>query len=336
MFNKYLFTFLLSFLIVEGHAQNPDSTINYEVKVNKFIMGTIVETTARTTDIPNCKKALYYAYEEMERVENLLSYMKEGSEITKINKNSGIHPVHVSPETMEILHRALGYAQSLDGLFDVTIGPVTTLWGFSSEAGGHLPADKDIKANIPLVNYNNLQLSDKDTTVFLKKTGMKLDLGGIAKGYAIDRGSLILKQNGIDNFILNAGGDMYVSGQKSIDTPWIVGVKNPRNGEQLVARFNLENYAVATSGDYERFIVVDGRRYHHIIDPRNGYPSQLSESSTTFAATAEEADVVATYLFIIGARKALQKNIQRPFMIINKKGEQFSNTGFNNLAGLEF
>ncbi|MCB0281549.1 MAG: FAD:protein FMN transferase [Calditrichaeota bacterium] len=334
---KYYLVLLFIFLINPLTAQNPDSTaVDYEVKVSKFVMGTIVETTVRANDISYCKEALFHAYREMERIENLLSYMKENSEITKINNNAGIQPVHVSKETMDILHRAVGYAEKLHGFFDVTIGPVSTLWGFSSDAGGHVPAEKDIKKLLPLVNFKNLRLSDSDTTAYLQKPGMKLDLGGIAKGYAIDRGSAVLRQKGIKNFILNAGGDMYVSGTKAADTPWKVGVKDPRDNQKLVARFELKDYAVATSGDYERYIIVNGRRYHHILDPRNGYPGTLSESSTTFAATAEEADVLATYLFIIGAEKALQEKFDKPFMVINEKGENNYNESFKNLSGLTF
>ena len=334
---KYLLNVLLVFIICIGAVSAQDSSsVNYEVKVSKILMGTLVETVARSKDIPHCKQSLYYAYREMERVENLLAYQKKDSEISKINNAAGKHPVHVSAETFAILQRAVNYAQKLDGVFDVTIGPVTSLWGFSSPEGGHLPPRDEIMKCLPLVDYRKLVFNTKDTTVFLKKSAMMIDLGGIAKGYAIDRGSTILKENGITNFILNAGGDMYVSGQKDENTLWKVGIKDPRDGQKLVVSFDLKDYAVATSGDYERFIIVDGQRYHHIIDSRNGYPARFSQSSTTLASTAEEADMLATYLFIIGAQEALKKNLPIPFLIIDANSRKIANDLFKNLPALQY
>jgi thiamine biosynthesis lipoprotein len=299
-------------------------------------MGTPVETTARYPDINYCKEALYFAYREMERVEDLLAYQKESSEISKINRAAGVRAVPVSEETFAILQRAVGYSRKLDGLFDVTIGPLSSLWGFSGPQGGHLPLANEIEQQRKLVDYRDLVLNKADTTVFLKKKGMLLDLGGIAKGYAIDRGSRVLKEKGVTNFILNAGGDMYVSGEKEENIPWKVGIKDPREGQKLVASFALKDYAVATSGDYERFIMVDGQRYHHILDPRSGYPGKLCRSTTTFAPTVEEADVMATYMFIIGAQQAQQKNIAEPFLIIDAKGIKTSNPAFGKLKQLQY
>jgi thiamine biosynthesis lipoprotein len=334
---KYYFYVLVVIFSSFPVAQAADSSaVEYEVKVSKILMGTVVETTARHPDVVHCKKALFLAYQEMERVENLLSYLKSGSEIALINASAGKKAVHVSDETFEILQRAVRYADELHGLFDVTIGAISSLWGFSDPDGGHLPDPTDIKRRLPDVNYHDLVLNEQDTSVFLAYKDMQLDLGGIAKGYAIDRGSAVLKKNGIVNFILNAGGDMYVSGKKDSQTLWKVGVRDPRNGQELIARFDLKDYAVATSGDYERFFIVDGRRYHHIFDPRTGYPGDLTRSSTTFAATAEEADVLATYLFIIGSQQALVQNFTQPFLIIDGSGRQIASESFKKLPGLQF
>ncbi len=152
-------------------------------------------------------------------------------------------------------------------------------------------------------------INEKDTTVFLTEKGMSIDLGGIAKGYAIDRGSAVLKKMGITNFILNAGGDIYVSGTKGENTLWKVGIKHPRHSNDFIAEFDLKDYAVATSGDYERFKIINGKRYHHILDPGTGYPGTLSESSTILAPTAEEADATATYVFLLGWKKTLSDKI---------------------------
>jgi len=333
--NKSVYLLLL-FLSASLTARTADSSgVDFEVNVSKILMGTVVETTARYPDIAHCKQALLEAYHEMERVENLLSYQKPGSEISMINNSAGMKPVHVSEETFAILQRSVNYAQRLQGLFDITIGPVTSLWGFSSPEGGHLPPGKEILQMLACVDYRALQLTTRDTTAFLKKKGMLIDLGGIAKGYAIDRASVVLKQNGISDFIVNAGGDIYVSGQKDLTTLWRIGVKDPRNEGELIARFDLKDYAVATSGDYERFIIVGGKCYHHIFDPRTGYPGQLAQSATTFAPTAEEADVLATFLFILGPDQAQKEKFGHPFLFVDASGRKIMNRAFRELPGLE-
>ena len=332
-YSLYLFLLLLSASLAGRTADS--SGVDFEVNVSKILMGTVVETTARYPDIAHCKQALLDAYHEMERVENLLSYQKSSSEISRINNSAGIKPVHVSEETFSILQRSVNYAHKLQGLFDITIGPVTSLWGFSSPEGGHLPQKKEILQRLASVDYRNLALNTRDTTAFLKRRGMLIDLGGIAKGYAIDRASFVLKQNDITDFILNAGGDIYVSGQKDLTTLWRIGVKDPRNQEELIARFDLKNYAVATSGDYERFIIGNGKRYHHIFDPRTGYPGQLAQSATTFAPTAEEADVLATFLFILGPEQAQKDKFAHPFLFVDASGRKIMNRAFRELPGLE-
>ncbi len=328
-----LISLLLSFSI--NISAQTDTTM-YKISVMKYLMGTTVETTARSTDVNLCKEALLASYSEMQRIENLLSCQKDSSEISEINRASGIHPVKVSYETLNMLKRARAYCKKYNGVFDVTIGPLSDLWGFSEDKEIVLPADKTIKNLTKLVNYNNIDINEKDTTVFLKNKGMSIDLGGIAKGYAIDRGAAILINTGITNFILNAGGDIYVSGTKDKETLWKVGIKHPRYTNDLVAEFNLKDYAVATSGDYERFKIINGVRYHHILNPATGYPGKLSESSTILAPTAEEADATATYVFLLGWKKALSdKNINYPMLIVSSDGTVHYNQVFVKKYNLE-
>jgi len=319
---------------VSIHPQN-DTTM-YKLSVMKYLMGTTVETTARSEDINLCKEALVASYEEMERIENLLSCEKDSSEISAINRASGLHPVKVSSETLEMVKRAKNYCEKYNGVFDIAIGPLTDLWGFSEDKEIVLPEERVIKKLTKLVNYNDIVIDEKDTTVFLKKKGMSLDLGGIAKGYAIDRGSAVLKQLGIKDFILNAGGDIYVSGRKDKADLWEIGIKHPRNTNELIAMFQLKDYAVATSGDYERFKIINGARYHHILDPATGYPGRLSESSTILAPTAEEADAAATYVFLLGWEKALSdKKINYPLLIVSSDGSIHYNQVFKKDYNLE-
>ncbi|MEJ2636961.1 MAG: FAD:protein FMN transferase [Calditrichia bacterium] len=295
----------------------------YNVKVSKYLMGTIVETDVQGPDISACRKALLLAYQEMSRVENLLSYQISTSEISRINREAGIRPVKVSGETFGIIKRARNYSQKFNGLFDITIGVVTSRWGFSEngEQDITVPSDSELARLLPLVNYRLMVLNERDSTVYLQKKGMKIDLGGIAKGYAIDRGVHVLKQNNISQFFLNAGGDIYTSGKKDGLEKWRVGIKHPRHLDRIIAKFQLSDYAVATSGDYERFAIIGGKRYHHIIDPRSGFPSTQCRSVSVLAPTAEEADAMATWLFILGYNH-LKENPEftLPYFIVDGNG----------------
>ena len=273
----------------------------FEVSATKYMLGTKVEFKAMAPDILAAKKAFYYAYREIERVEGLLSSHRDSSEISAINLNAGVAPVKVSWETLAIVERAQEYAARFDGLFDVTIGAVTTLWGFNDDRDIAIPRHADLAAARHLVDYHLLRFSEVDTTVFLTGKGMRIDLGGIAKGYAIDRAVATLKAHGLTRFLVNAGGDIYAAGLKAEDEMWRVGIQHPRKPGELLATFQTQDMAVATSGDYERYKIIDGHRYHHIIDPRTGFPGTLNQSVSVFTSSAEKADVWATYLFILGA-----------------------------------
>jgi thiamine biosynthesis lipoprotein len=332
--SNYILIPILIFFSVNVYAQN-DTTM-YKVSVTKYLMGTTVETTARSTDINYCKEALVAAYSEIERVENLLSCQKDSSEISEINRASGIHPVKVSYETLEMLKRAKAYCKKYNGIFDITVGPLTNLWGFSSDREVVLPDEKTIKDLLKLVNYNDIFINEKDTTVFLPTKGMSIDLGGIAKGYAVDRASAVLKKLGITNFIIKAGGDIYVSGTKEENTLWKVGIKDPRHSNDIIAKFDLKDYAVSTSGDYERFKIINGKRYHHILDPGTGYPGMLSESATILAPASEEADATSTYIFLLGWEKTLSdKSMNFPILIVSSDGTIHYNEVFAKEYNLE-
>ena len=319
---------LLLFGAIHPLAAQPASA-RFEISVDKYLMGTLVKATVRHDDIEAGKTALVKAFQEMERVEALLSVQRASSEVSAINQNAGHRPVKVSGETFAIVQRAQSYAERFDGLFDVTIGPVTALWGFNGNQQAVLPDPERLAERLKLVDYRKIVLNETDTTVFLSTPGMQIDLGGIAKGYAIDRGVAVLRQQGLQQFLLNAGGDVYASGQKDHRTDWLVGVKHPRASNDLLARFNLRDVAAATSGDYERYALIDGTRYHHIIDPRTGYPGTLSQSVTVLAGSAEEADVWATYLFLTGPSSLQQAAPQEiPYLIVDAEGQVQVSTSF--------
>lgn len=267
-------------------------------------MGCPVEATLICSDVLSGRHALYLAFREMERIDRLVGLEGQQSEIAEINRHAGGIPVRVSTETLALLERAVEYTRRYGGLFDVSIGPLTRLWALNDEwtEGAHqIPERARVDSLLKLVGSDRIVLSRNDTTVFLPDPGMRIDLGGIAKGYAVDRAASVLRAQGLSDFLINAGGDVYVSGRNQDGTPWHVGVKHPRRRTELIATLELTDSAVATSGDYERFFEIDGTRFHHIIDPRTGYPATASRSATVLARTAEEADVLATTLFIRGA-----------------------------------
>lgn len=280
-------------------AQNGEAPL-FEVSATKYLMGTQVDVLAQNESIQRCKGAFYEAFREIDRIENLLSAQRETSELARINQHAGRGPVRVSWETLAIIKRAVEYGKKFNGYFDISIGPISYLWGFGWEKKVVVPERRRIAALLPLVGYGKIIINERDTTIAFARDGMQLDLGGIAKGYAVDRAALILRQQGIKNFLLNADGDIYAAGHKSDNQKWHVGIQHPRSKQALIASFELSDFAVATSGDYERFIEVDGKRYHHIFDPRTGYPAPFTQSVSVLATTAEEADAWATYLFIIG------------------------------------
>jgi thiamine biosynthesis lipoprotein len=272
----------------------------FEISATKFLMGTQVDLLAQHESIHLCKRAFSAAFGEMERIENLLSAQMETSEIGRLNQNAGRAPVKISYETLALIKRAVDYAKKFDGYFDIAIGPISELWGFGYGKKIVVPDRRRLAALLPLVNYAKIIINERDTTIAFGRDGMKLDLGGIAKGYASDRVAAILKQHGIKNFLINADGDIYAAGRKNNLQKWSVGIQDPRDQQTLMASFELSDFAVATSGDYKRFIEVDGKRYHHIFDPHTGYPAPLCQSVSVLAPTAEEADAWATYLFVIG------------------------------------
>lgn len=314
-----LFRFSLFWLAVVISGFSQDSTETYEVYVSKNLIGTLIEAKIVTKDINASKKILYYAFKEIERIDSLLAWQIPTSEISKINSSAGKSPVKVSYETYSILERSLSYSKSSDGIFDVTVGPLTQLWGFNGdEEPVAVPDKKAIDSCLKLVGYKDLILNYNDTTAFLKRTGMSIDLGGIGKGYAIDRASDILKKNGLTSFLFNAGGDVLVSGYKAEDQNWTVGIKDPRKEDKLLGSVEFTNKSIATSGDYERFFEIDGRRYHHIIDPSTGFPASNSISVSIIAESAERADALATTVFITQGKTGWQGSNDEEFLIISK------------------
>jgi len=264
---------------------------------SKFLMGTIVEITA-VGDERDCQQAMKLAFDEIRRIDSLMNVHAEDSEISRINASAGKSAVEVGSDTLTVINQSLRFADLTDGALDITVVPLMDLWGFGGEST-RVPLDDELKEKLSLVDYKKVHV-DKDRSTVELPSGMRIDVSGIAKGYAVDRAIQVLKDAGIRNAMVNAGGDIYALGSPSKKKLWRIGIRHPRDNSDLLGILQLEDKAVATSGDYENFFEVDGKRYCHIIDTRTGRPVEGIMSVTIVADNTMEADALATAVFPLG------------------------------------
>lgn len=269
-------------------------------------MGTEIRLTASTADEAAAVAAFTQVFADFDRLDSVLSVWKPESEVVRLNAAAGDHPVPVSAETREVLRIAREVSEWTEGAFDVTFGALTGLWKFDAQdKDGTVPDPREVQKRLPLVGYRGLTLDEAAGTAFLARKGMKVHLGGIGKGYAVDRAAAILRSHGLRDFMIQAGGDLYVGGLKD-GRPWKLGIRDPRGpADQLFATLELTDGTFSTSGDYERFFVKDGRRYHHILDLTLGEPARLSRSVTLVTNKAVVADALAKGVFILGPVRGL-------------------------------
>ncbi len=272
-------------------------------------MGTEITLSAWTTDEAKAERAFGAGYDEIRRIEILMTdWERPGepeSDVVRINKAAGKDAVRVSAETFEVIGKSLDMSRKSHGAFDITFAAMKGLWKFDEDLEKKLPPPAEIARRRRLINWRDVVVDAKATTVKLRRPGMRLGLGGIAKGYAVDRCAAVLRGEGLTDFMVQAGGDLFVAGSKG-PTNWMVGVRDPRGGPRdIIARMPIKDHAFSTAGDYERSFVLDGKRYHHIIDPATGYPATASREVTIFAPTAFLADALDDAVFILGPKKGL-------------------------------
>ena len=275
------------------------------VERSRVSMGSEVHLTAWTSDEPAALAAFEAAFDEFDRLDSLMSVWKPGSEVEQINAAAGEKAVQISRDVLDVLSMARQTSEWTEGKFDVTFGVLSGLWKFDHDLDGNIPGRPDVVARLPLIDYRQLDVDVAKSTAFLKQKGMRVHLGGIGKGYAVDRASAILRGRGFNDFMIQSGGDLYVAGRRG-DRPWRAGIQDPRGPEGTsFAAMDLTDSAFTTSGDYERFFMKDGHRYHHIIDPDTGLPATGSRSVTIVARTATLADALDTGIFILGPEKGM-------------------------------
>jgi thiamine biosynthesis lipoprotein len=271
------------------------------VQRSRVSMGSPLQLTATSADVASAEVAFDAVFAEFDRLDGLLSVWKPDSEVVRLNDAAGIRPVPIGTDLRAVLELSRQVSEWTGGKFDVTFGVLSGLWKFDHDQDNRLPDMDVVRRLLPLIDYRALEIDPRSNTAFLRRKGMRVHLGGIGKGYAIDRASAILRARGFHDFMIQAGGDLYVAGTKN-GQPWRLGVQDPRGPVgRLVATLDLSDGTFSTSGDYERFFIKDGRRYHHIIDPSSGEPSQSGCRSVTIVAnSAALADGLSTGVFLLG------------------------------------
>ena len=288
-------TFLLIFFLL-GCSKGP--RLRGE---SRFLLGTVVEITVGKESSEKAQRAIKAAFPRIKRIENLMSIYKEGSEVSSLNREAGKSALKVSPEVFEVIKKSLYYSEISEGAFDITVGVLEEAWGFEDKEY-RLPPAEELRRDLRLVNYKDILLDEERETIRFRKKGMKIDLGGVAKGYAVEEAIKELRKEGVRKALVNAGGDIQGMGERE----WKIGLKHPLKKGEILTTLKLRNQAVATSGDYEKFFFKEGRRYHHLIDPRTGKPAQGSMSVTILAPGATIADILATAVFVLGPSKGME------------------------------
>jgi len=293
-------------------------------KESKFLLGTIVEITVigKKQDAQNAAKL---AFEEIKRIDNLMNVYNDNSEISQINRASGKSAVAVSADTLEVIDRSIKYARLTNGALDITVGPLMELWGFR-DGRNRVPSDNELLEKLPLVDYKKISIDRIHSTVSLGSPGMQIDLGAIAIGYAVDKAIQILKEAGMEkSALINAGGEIYALGSPPGKRAWKIGIQHPRRKNDLLGILELKDKAISTSGDYENYFEVNGKRYCHIMNPKTGKPVEGIMSVTIVTDNTTEADALSTALLPMGVEngmKLVERLIGVDYIIVTGNTEE--------------
>ncbi len=302
----------------------------------RFLMGTLVEIVLADGADKKAEEAANRAFAEMARLEAMFSSHQPDSLLSRVNGAAGGDFTPVPKEFLEVVRRGLAWGAASRGALALTLGPVVELWHFDAEASGPPPSPQVLKEALTRVDDAAIEL--RGDQIRLARPGMKLDLGAIAKGYAVDRALAVLLEGGVENALINAGGDLAVLGRPSPGHAWKVGLQHPRKPEALIAALDAEGIAVATSGDYQRYYLHNGVRYHHILTPATGMPAAGLIAVTVAAPSTADADALATAVFVLGRDKGLKwiESIEGvEAMVVDASLETEFSSGFKNLPGFE-
>ncbi len=291
-----------------------------------ILMGSRFDITVVDTDSTSAFKNIDIAVTEIQRIEKLISSWDKNSQTSRINMNAGVAPVEVSTELFELIQRSIAISNITDGAFDITYASMDKVWHFDGSMK-QMPNEVDIENSVARVGFGNIILDKGKSTVFLKKKKMRIGFGAIGKGYAADMAKELLISEGVVAGIINASGDMNTWGKNANGEDWTIAITNPMNKNRAFAIVPISNRAVVTSGDYEKFVSFNGKRYSHIINPKTGYPASGIISVSVFASSAELADALATSIFVMGVEIGIDRVNQLPnidCIIIDEKGSIFT------------
>ena len=287
------------------------------------LMGSRFEITLVDKDSATANQHIDQVVAEIDRIENLISEWRPATQLSEVNRQAGIQPVKVDKELFALTQRALYFSKLSDGAFDISIVAMDKIWRFDGSQDS-IPSDAAVRKSIQKVGYQHIMLDSVNSTIFLALPGMKIGFGSIGKGYAADKGRAYLQDLGVKGGIVNASGDLSTWGSQYNGKPWTIGIFNPFKPAKMVKTLKMNNNAVATSGNYEKYIEVGGKRYSHIIDPKTGYPATGLVSVTIVGPSAEFANGLSTSIMVLGEQKGKQLLKQFPLykgILITDKGK---------------
>lgn len=302
---KYLSLCLLlifSLTFFSGCSKNNKNTS--PLTRTETLMGTVVKVTIYDSNDP---KILDKAFDRVREIEKSVSINDSGTILDEVNAYSGLSPVVVDEDTFNIVEKGIKYSDLSNGLFDITIGPLVKLWSIGLPEA-RVPSQEEIESVLGYINYKDIELNESDNSIFLKKPNMIIDLGGIAKGYTADEVSKVLTENNVNSAIIDLGGNVYAHGTKVNGDNWNVGIQNPVSSRgDILGSIKVNNKSIVTSGTYERFIEKDGVKYHHILDPKTGYPYSNDISGISIISDKSiDGDALSTSVFAMGVEKGLE------------------------------
>ncbi|MBZ9636453.1 FAD:protein FMN transferase [Clostridium sp. FP1] len=292
------------------------------VEKETYMMGTIVQLKVYGK---NSEKATELALKRISDIESKMSVNIKSSEITKLNAKAGVSGEKLSKDTYSVIEKAVKYSKLTGGSLDVSIEPIVKLWGIGTDKA-RVPSKSEIEEKLKLVDYKDIILDSKNSTVQLRRTGQAIDLGAIAKGYTADEIKKVLIDNKVNSALINLGGNVFAVGSKPDGTSWNIGIQNPLDTRgQYLGTISVTDKSMVTSGNYERYFIVDGKRYHHIFDPKTGYPSEAGLISATIVSdNSIDGDALSTSTYILGLSKGIKliesiKGVEAIFVTSDKK-----------------
>ena len=315
-------------LVASGCVDLPDGSSPVVVKRTQMHMGTLVSITAVGASDQGANDAINAGFQEIKRLERLLSTWIPDSELSRVNASAGVKPVQVSPETLAVVRRSLQVAEMTGGAFNIALGPAIDAWNISAEP--RFPSASELESLKPLLDLRAVRADVREHAIYLEKAGMRIDVGGIGKGYAADQAVMALKEAGAMAGVVALSGDIKTFGKLPGGKKFPVAIQHPRREGQVLVFIDLEDEAISTAGDYERFFEQDGVRYHHILDPVTLQPARGCQSVSVVARDGVLADGLDTGIFVMGPTRGMQlvehlEDVEA--IIVDKAGEVHISSG---------